>query len=359
MKAAVVHGFDPPLAIEDVPIPEPGAEQVLVRIEASGLCHTDIHAARGEWPVKPAPPFIPGHEGVGIIERIGPGNAHGLQPRHARRAAVARLRVRRLPLLQHRLGDALRVPAEHGLRHERRRSPSTPSATRATSCACPTASTRSTPRRSPAPASPPTRRSRSRAPARRAWSRSSAPAASATSRSSTPASPAPRSSPSTSTRSGCASPASSAPSTSSTPREEDPIAAIQAPRRRRPGDLDRRHPVGVRAGARLARPRRHARLRRPARRQRHAHADLRDGPRRPDRQGLDRRHPPRPRGGLRAAPPRPDDGRARRARARRRQRGDRAGARRQRPGAAHGLPHVRRAEPDASDRTRVGRPPSA
>jgi alcohol dehydrogenase, propanol-preferring len=79
MKAAVVHSFDQPLSLEDVPIPEPGSEQVLVRIEACGLCHTDIHAARGEWPVKPTPPFIPGHEGVGIIERVGGGNAHGLE----------------------------------------------------------------------------------------------------------------------------------------------------------------------------------------------------------------------------------------------------------------------------------------
>ena len=64
MKAAVVRSFDRPLEIEEVPIPVPGPEQVLVRIENSGLCHTDIHAARGEWPVKPSPPFIPGHEGV-------------------------------------------------------------------------------------------------------------------------------------------------------------------------------------------------------------------------------------------------------------------------------------------------------
>ena len=80
MKAAGVRSFDEPLAIEDVPVPEPGPEQVLVHIEASGLCRTDIHAARGEWPVKPAPPFIPGHEGVGIVERMGEGNPHGLEP---------------------------------------------------------------------------------------------------------------------------------------------------------------------------------------------------------------------------------------------------------------------------------------
>jgi propanol-preferring alcohol dehydrogenase len=79
MKAAVVHSFDQPLAIEDVPVPEPGPEQVLVRIEASGLCHTDIHASRGEWPVKPEPPFIPGHEGVGIVIRKGSGNMHGVE----------------------------------------------------------------------------------------------------------------------------------------------------------------------------------------------------------------------------------------------------------------------------------------
>lgn len=78
MKAAVVHRFDEPLSIEDVPIPQAGPEQVLVRIEASGLCHTDIHAARGEWPVKPAPPFIPGHEGVGVVTELGSGNSHGL-----------------------------------------------------------------------------------------------------------------------------------------------------------------------------------------------------------------------------------------------------------------------------------------
>jgi alcohol dehydrogenase, propanol-preferring len=79
MKAAVVHAYDRPLEIEDVPVPEPGPDQVLVRVEASGLCHTDIHAARGEWPVKPELPFIPGHEGVGVIESLGGGNLHGLE----------------------------------------------------------------------------------------------------------------------------------------------------------------------------------------------------------------------------------------------------------------------------------------
>jgi propanol-preferring alcohol dehydrogenase len=73
MKAAVVHEFTAPLAIEEVPKPEAGLGEIVVRIETSGLCHTDIHAAHGDWPVKPAPPFIPGHEGVGIVETLGPG----------------------------------------------------------------------------------------------------------------------------------------------------------------------------------------------------------------------------------------------------------------------------------------------
>src|SRR3954451_52708 len=79
MKAAVVRAFDRPLAIEELPTPEPANGQVLVRIETCGLCHTDIHAARGEWPVKPSPPFVPGHEGVGVIERLGDGELHGLE----------------------------------------------------------------------------------------------------------------------------------------------------------------------------------------------------------------------------------------------------------------------------------------
>ncbi|MEV0429698.1 zinc-dependent alcohol dehydrogenase [Micromonospora sp. NPDC050495] len=73
MRASVVTAFDRPMQILDRAVPEPGPGQILVRIEASGLCHTDIHAARGDWPVKPAPPFVPGHEGVGVVERRGPG----------------------------------------------------------------------------------------------------------------------------------------------------------------------------------------------------------------------------------------------------------------------------------------------
>ncbi len=75
MKAAVVHNFGEPLSIEDVPVPRPAAGQILVRVVASGVCHTDLHAADGDWPVKPKLPFIPGHEGVGYVAGVGPGVA--------------------------------------------------------------------------------------------------------------------------------------------------------------------------------------------------------------------------------------------------------------------------------------------
>lgn len=73
MKAAVVHAFGEPLTIDEVPIPTPGYGEVLVKIVASGVCHTDLHAAGGDWPVKPTPPFIPGHEGAGFVAAVGPG----------------------------------------------------------------------------------------------------------------------------------------------------------------------------------------------------------------------------------------------------------------------------------------------
>ena len=73
MRAAVVRAFGQPLAIEEVQIPTPGPGEVLVNIIASGVCHTDLHAADGDWPVKPTPPFIPGHEGAGVVAALGAG----------------------------------------------------------------------------------------------------------------------------------------------------------------------------------------------------------------------------------------------------------------------------------------------
>jgi propanol-preferring alcohol dehydrogenase len=72
-RAAVVHDFAEPLRIDQVPLRPLAPGQIRVQVEASGLCHTDIHAAHGDWPVKPSPPFVPGHEGVGIVEELGLG----------------------------------------------------------------------------------------------------------------------------------------------------------------------------------------------------------------------------------------------------------------------------------------------
>jgi propanol-preferring alcohol dehydrogenase len=76
MKAAVVTALGQPLEIREVPVPPVGPGQVLIRVRASGVCHTDLHAAMGDWPVKPTAPFIPGHEGVGEVAAVGPGVTH-------------------------------------------------------------------------------------------------------------------------------------------------------------------------------------------------------------------------------------------------------------------------------------------
>lgn len=73
MRAAVVTALGAPLAINDVDIPAPGPGEALVKLETSGVCHTDLHAAHGDWPVKPQPPFVPGHEGYGTVVAVGEG----------------------------------------------------------------------------------------------------------------------------------------------------------------------------------------------------------------------------------------------------------------------------------------------
>jgi propanol-preferring alcohol dehydrogenase len=73
MQAAVVERFGAPLVIREIDIPIAGPGQILIKTEACGVCHTDVHAANGEWPVKPVPPFVPGHEAIGHITAIGQG----------------------------------------------------------------------------------------------------------------------------------------------------------------------------------------------------------------------------------------------------------------------------------------------
>ncbi len=74
MKAMILREFAPidknPLELVDLPIPEPGPEDILVRIKVCGVCHTDLHTVEGELP-EVRLPIIPGHEVVGIVERSG------------------------------------------------------------------------------------------------------------------------------------------------------------------------------------------------------------------------------------------------------------------------------------------------
>lgn len=73
MRAAVVTNFDAPLELREAPVPEPAYNEVLVKVASCGVCHTDLHASRGDWPVKPILPFIPGHEVTGHVVALGPG----------------------------------------------------------------------------------------------------------------------------------------------------------------------------------------------------------------------------------------------------------------------------------------------
>ncbi|WP_131113697.1 alcohol dehydrogenase AdhP [Lichenihabitans psoromatis] len=73
MQAAVVERFGKPLVFQDVVVPTVGPGQILVKTEACGVCHTDLHAAQGDWLLKPTLPFIPGHEGIGRVVAVGAG----------------------------------------------------------------------------------------------------------------------------------------------------------------------------------------------------------------------------------------------------------------------------------------------
>jgi len=70
-KSAVVNELGGKLEIKTQDVPTPGPFDALVKVEYTGVCHTDLHAAQGDWPVKPTPPFIPGHEGVGEVVAVG------------------------------------------------------------------------------------------------------------------------------------------------------------------------------------------------------------------------------------------------------------------------------------------------
>lgn len=76
MKAAVLHEFAQPLSVEEMPAPEPGPGEVLIKVAACGICHSDLHLAQGEWDLlKPITktPLVLGHEVTGTIAALGKG----------------------------------------------------------------------------------------------------------------------------------------------------------------------------------------------------------------------------------------------------------------------------------------------
>ena len=70
MQAARLE--DGALQVRDLPLPVPGPEEALIRISASGVCHSDLHIVRGDWAGLPRSGNI-GHEAIGVVEALGPG----------------------------------------------------------------------------------------------------------------------------------------------------------------------------------------------------------------------------------------------------------------------------------------------
>ena len=71
MRAARFGGPGLPLTVEDVPDPVPGPSDVVVRVEACGICASDLHFLHGEIPLPAVPPLTLGHEPSGVVEAIG------------------------------------------------------------------------------------------------------------------------------------------------------------------------------------------------------------------------------------------------------------------------------------------------
>jgi propanol-preferring alcohol dehydrogenase len=76
MKAAILRTIGTPLTIENLPVPKPGRGEVLVKVTACGVCHSDLHAVDGDWTPHPTLPLIPGHEVTGHVVAVGAGVSH-------------------------------------------------------------------------------------------------------------------------------------------------------------------------------------------------------------------------------------------------------------------------------------------
>ena len=96
IKAAILWERGQPLSVEDAELDPPGAGEVLVEIKAAGVCHSDLHPARDDWPTRT--PLVLGHEGAGIVREVGAG-VTACQARRSRRLVLG-AGLRRLPLLR-------------------------------------------------------------------------------------------------------------------------------------------------------------------------------------------------------------------------------------------------------------------
>lgn len=73
MRAARLHAYGAPLQIDEVPVPRPGPDEVLVRVAGAGFCHSDLHVMSGAIPILPRMPLTLGHENAGIVAAVGAG----------------------------------------------------------------------------------------------------------------------------------------------------------------------------------------------------------------------------------------------------------------------------------------------
>src|SRR3977135_641894 len=71
INAAILWEQGQPLSVEEVELDAPRAGEVLVEVKSAGVCHSDLHPARGDWPARL--PLVLGHEGAGIVREVGAG----------------------------------------------------------------------------------------------------------------------------------------------------------------------------------------------------------------------------------------------------------------------------------------------
>jgi len=69
--AQVIEKTGGPVEFKEIPVPKPGPDEVLINIKFSGVCHTDLHAVNGDWPLATKLPLVGGHEGAGVVVARG------------------------------------------------------------------------------------------------------------------------------------------------------------------------------------------------------------------------------------------------------------------------------------------------